>query len=82
MARPATPMIEQPTSEEICSEGAMSIDDVAAFTTISKPEVERIIARGEIETFRYGRCTLIANCEAVRWLAELLDKSRAGIGAR
>ncbi len=79
MARPAKPMFAAPTSEEICSEGALSPEDAAQFTSLSRKEIDRAITRGEIETFRYGRRVLIAKREVIRWLAELRDRSRAGM---
>ncbi|AMV23794.1 hypothetical protein VT84_05235 [Gemmata sp. SH-PL17] len=80
MARPATPMFPEPTAEEICSEGALSPDGAAEFTSLSRPEIDRAIARGEIEIFRYGRRVLIAKREAVRWLATYLEASRQNAG--
>lgn len=79
MARPAKPMfpVAISTSEEICAEGALSLDGVAEFTSLSATEIRRAIDRGEIETFRYGKRVLIAKREAVRWLAWLRDKSFA-----
>ncbi|VTR94021.1 unnamed protein product [Gemmata massiliana] len=80
MGRPAKPMFQAPTSEEICSEGALSPEGAAEFTSLSRTEIDRAIVRGEIETFRYGRRVLIAKREMVRWLADLRDKSLQSTG--
>lgn len=91
MARPATPMFPRPTApvlteptapnaEEICADGALSPDGMAEFTSLSRTEVDRVINRGEIETFRYGRRVLIARREAIRWLATYLEASRLTAG--
>lgn len=79
MARKATPMIVPPPALELCAEGALSVEECGAFCGgLCRDEIEKAIRDGEIETFRRGRRVLIARREAARWLAGLLEASRAG----
>lgn len=80
MGRPSTPHVKAPTSEELCADGALDIDGLAAFASLSRREVEKALAAGEVETFRRGVRVLIARREAVRWLAGMLDADRARRG--
>ena len=75
--RPATPMLPAAPAVDLCADGALSPDGAAEFTSVSRDEIDRAIARSEIETFHHGRRVLIARRELVRWLAAKLDATRA-----
>lgn len=79
MGRPAKPMDAPEPALEAVADGALSPDGAAAFTSFSRREIDRAIGRGEIETFRHGRRVLVAKNEARRWLAAMLEASRAEV---
>ena len=79
MGRPATPALPAPTSEDVCRDGCVSIDGAADLSSLSRDEIKRAIAGGELETFSRGRRVLIPRVALVKWLAAVRDRSiRAG----
>ena len=76
MGRPATPMY--PASE--VSDGALSLDDAAAFLGVSKRTVEELIHRGELLAVFEGRKPRVLKRHLEDRLAMQLAQARAKQG--
>ncbi len=90
MARPPKPMfpaapgtlplpVAGPLADamEVLAEGALSREAAAEFASLSVPELDRVIERGELETFSHGRRVLIPKRSVQMWLAKKLASERA-----
>lgn len=73
MARPAKPML--PALDE-CRDGALSLDDAAAFLAVCKREVEKMIGRGELLPVYHGRKPRLLKAHLIERLARELEAAR------
>ena len=76
MGRPATPMY--PASE--VSDGALSLDDAAAFLGLSKSMIEKLIRGGELLAVYEGRKPRVLKQHLKDRLAAQLAQARAKQG--
>ena len=57
--------------EDLAREGALSIDDTAAFLDCSRSRVYELISAAELRTVRHGRHRSVLKASAIAFLAQL-----------
>lgn len=69
MGRPAClPFAPIDPPPELWSAGAMSVKEVGVFLSLSKREVQRLLARGALAHRRHGRRVLVSRRGVELWL--------------
>jgi hypothetical protein len=76
MPRPSPnlkPINPEPTLEELCQDGMLTIEEAVEFTKISEGRLWEYIAQDAFPTMKPARCRLIPKRALVIWLAKQLE---------